>query len=254
MTSLPILLPSGFSSLVKINDAITAGQKIAENTAPQEEVINIAKELDISLREAKTAIKKNPGDAVREGDVLAIKKKLLGIQKEAVICKITGTVTRYERDTGELFIRNSYASLTKEFVSPVDGIVTLCDNNKIVISVNKDVVLGVNATGATGEGEVYIFEESSSANQLFYLDSKAIGKIVVAENLNKESLTKGIALGAVGFIATVITPEDIEYVRQKHSQVPVIQVEQESLKKVTEWKNKKIYLDGQAKSIILLQV
>src|SRR3712207_4352849 len=101
MTALPILLPYGFSPLVKQNDVITAGQKIAQNTAPQEEIINIAKELRISLRKAKKVLKKNPGDAIKQGEVIALKKKFFGIQKEAVISKINGTIVKYERDTGD---------------------------------------------------------------------------------------------------------------------------------------------------------
>jgi hypothetical protein len=254
MTSLPILLPYGFSSLVKQNDTITAGQMIAQNTAPQEEIINIAKELRISIRKARKVVQKNPGDSVSEGDVLAIKKKFFGMHKEAVISKIAGTILKYERDTGDLYIRTSYANLTDNFVSPVDGIVSLCDNGKIVISVEKNVLLGTNATEAKGEGEVYIFEESSSANQIFFIDNRVTGKIVVGKSLNRESLTKGIALGAAGFIGTDLEPSDIEYVRQKHDHVPVMQIDQEALQILLPWKNKKIYLDGQARSIILLQV
>lgn len=254
MTNLPILLPDGFSPLVQINDVITSGQKIAQNTNPDEEIINVAKELGISLRKVKKVLKKNPGDAIAQGEVIAIRKRFFGFQKESVISKISGTIIKYERDTGDLYIRTSYASLTKEFVSPVDGIVTLCDNGKIVIAVDKNIVLGLNATDAKGEGEIYLFEGSTSTNQLFFLDSKAIGKIVLGVNLNRESLTKGIALGAAGFIGTEIEPGDIEYIRQKHADVPVIQVDQDALQQLTTWKNKKIYLDGQARSIILLHV
>ena len=254
MTSLPILLPYGFSPLVKLNDLISAGQKIAENTAPQEEIINIPKELRISIRKAKKVLQKNPGDAVAQGEVIALKKKFLGMQKEAVISKIAGTILKYERDTGDLYIRTSYTNLTDSFVSPVDGIVTLCDNEKIVISVEKNVVLGTAATEAKGEGEVYFFETSSLANQIFFIDNKVSGKIVIAERLNRESLTKGIALGAVGFIGIGIEPEDIEYVRQKHKTIPVMQIDHDTLQKLAIWNNKKIYLDGQSRSAVLLQL
>lgn len=254
MTSLPILLPYGFSPLVKLNDVITAGQMIAQNTAPQEEIINIARELGISLRKAKKVLQKNPGDAITQGEVIALKKKFFGLHKEAVISKISGTIVKYERDTGDLYIRTSYTNLTDNFVSPVDGIVSLCDNEKIVIAVDKNVVIGTNATEGKGEGELFIFEASSNANQLFFIDNNVSGKIVVAESLSRESLTKGIALGATGFLSIGIEPNDIEYVRQKHSNVPVMDVDTESFAQLVAWKNKKIYLDGQSRSVILLQV
>jgi hypothetical protein len=254
MTSLPILLPYGYFPLVNQNDTISVGQKIAENRAPQEEIINIAKELGISIRKAKKVLQKNPGDPVTEGEIIAIKKSLFGIKKEAVISKITGIIIKYERDTGDLYIRTSYNNLTQDFISPVAGIVSLCDNEKIVISVEQNVILGTNASEAQAEGEVFVFEDASAATQIFFLDSKVIGKVVVAESLSRESLTKGIAVGAIGFIGAQIEPRDIEYIRQKHTHVPVMQIDQDSLQTLATWKNKKIYLDGQARSIILLQV
>lgn len=254
MTTLPILLPYGFSPLVNEREVIVAGQPVAKNTAPQEEIINIPQELRISIRKAKKVLQKNPGDSVAIGEIIALHKKFFGMQKESVVSKITGTILKYERDTGDLYIRTSYTNFTDTIISPVDGIVSLCDNKKIVISVEKNVMLGTNATEAAGEGELYFFTESSSANQLFFLDSKVTGKIVVAGNITRESLTKGIALGATGFVGTEILPADIEYVRRKHKEFPVIQVEQESLQHLQAWKNKKIYLDGQTRSIILLQV
>ena len=254
MTSLPILLPYGYVALITQNDSVKIGQKIAENRAPQEEIINIAQELGISLRKARKLVQKNPGDPVRQGEIIALKKSLFGVKKEAIVSKIDGIVVKYERDTGNLYVRTSYNNLTEEFISPVDGVVSLCDNEKIVISVEKNVVLGTSATEAQTEGEVFTFEDAPAANQFFLLDSKVIGKVVVAESLTRENVTKGIAVGAVGFVGAQIEPSDIEYVRQKHAHIPVIQIDQDGLKTLLAWKNKKIYLDGQARAIILLQV
>lgn len=253
MTSLPIILPYGYVPLVNQNDQISIGQKIAENRAPQEEIINIAQELGISLRKAKKIVQKNPGDPVKQGEIIAVKRSLFGMKNEAIVSKIDGIVIRYERDTGNLYVRTSYNNLTKEFVSPVDGIVSLCDNEKIVISVEKDVIIGTNATEAQAEGDVFIFENVPFAQQLFLLDSRVIGKVVVAQSLSRESVTKGIAVGAAGFVGVQIQPVDIQYVREKHAHIPVIQIEEASLKTLATWKNKKIYLDGQSRSIVLLQ-
>jgi hypothetical protein len=166
---------------------------------------------------------------------------------------MNGIVIRYERETGNLYVRTSYNNLTKEFVSPVAGVVTLCDNEKIVIAVEKNVVIGTNASEAQAEGDIYIFE-GAAATQLFLMDSSVSGKVVVAQSLTRESVTKGIAVGAVGFVGADVAPSDIEYVRQKHAHVPVMQIDKEALKTLLTWKNKKIYLDGQARSIVLLQV
>ncbi len=259
MTALPILLPDGFAPLIKENDSVTIGQPIAQKFIKDEEIINIPKQLSISLSQAKKVVKKNPGERVKKGEVIALKKGFLGMQQEAVISRVEGIVTRYERDTGNLAIRTSRESLTEDIISPVDGIVSMCDNKKIVINTEKNVITGEKSAGTSGEGEVFILEESLSetngeenTNLLYFLDSRAIGKIVVGGNLTRDVLVKGIGIGAIGIIGTNIADEDIAHILEKKMETPVIQIEVGKIEPLRLWSGKKAYLDAESKSIVLL--
>jgi hypothetical protein len=183
------------------------------------------------------------------------------MEKSAIISKVAGIVTRYERDSGNLVIRTSYQSLTENLASPVAGVVELCDNDKIVVNTDKHVVIGKNAVGTTGEGEVFILEASfpkedipEDSNLMYLLDSRAIGKIVVGGSLARDVLMKAIGLGVVGLIGTKIANEDLEYIAGRNLTIPIIEMGENTITDLVQWNGKRIFMDAQTKSIIFLQI
>jgi len=256
MIALPILLPDGFTSLLSVGDTVAIGQALAERTTSSEEVINIAEELGLPLHAVSKTLMKNPGESVNAGDILALKKHFPGWKKEAIVSKVQGTISRYERDTGKLVIQTSYQSLTENIPSPVDGVVALCDNEKIVINTNKNIAAAIASSGKSAVGEIFILEESftgeATDSLVFRLGSGAVGKIVVAGALPREALMKGIGMGGVGVIASNIAEEDMAYLGQKNISTPVMAINHDILKKLVMWKGKKVFMDAPSKSIIFL--
>src|SRR5216683_6260405 len=108
MTSLPIELPVGFIPLVVTGDTVTAGQVIAKKDAPKDEVVNIIQGLKVSRSHARKVLKKNPGDRIIPGDIIAVKKSLFGKVLATVTSQISGIIIRYERDTGNLVVRTDH--------------------------------------------------------------------------------------------------------------------------------------------------
>lgn len=256
MISLPIPLPNGFTPTISQGDTVTSGQTIAHLTAKDEQIINIAEQLSVPLDKVKHVLKKNPGDQVTVGDIIAVKKGFLGLDQHKIKSRVDGVITRYERDTGNLVINTGKATIAEYVVSPVDGVVSLCNNEKIVIETDKHVVLGKKGNGYKIEGEVFILEASlnpDTPDSLYHLDGRAIGKIVVGGNLSKEILIKGIGMGAIGFIGTNIKDEDLEHLERKNHKTPVLEIKSETIEKLTNWNGKKIILDSKLKSIIFLQ-
>lgn len=249
MTSLPINLPDGFIPKVKKGDKVTVGEIIATQTTQDDEVINIPKELSIKKSQVKKYLKKNPGDGVSVGDVIAIRKSLFG---SGVMLKSTieGTVVRYERDSGNLIIKKSQKTTTSTIISPVDGIVSICDNSEIVIDTDKNAFVGVSGSGENAEGTITILEKDDP----FYVDSSTIGKIIVGRNFTKEMLLKGIGIGVVGIIGSEIEDKDIEHLIEKKIKTPVIKIEKEDLEKIINRDTKKVFLNPELKSIIFLSL
>ena len=255
MTALPIELPVGFIPLVQVGDRVTVGQVIAKKDAPQDEIVNILQSLNISRRLAKKVLKKSPGERINPGDIIAVKKNFFGKVLGTITTQISGTVIRYERDTGNLVVRTDIETSELEFISPVAGIVSLCNNKEIVIQTqNAFISVGV-AIGNAGEGSLLVlkesFEEEGSDNTLFYLDSRAEGKIVLVKTLTRDLIIKGDSIGAVGFLGTAISNEDIAYLEQKQLQIPVVEITKELVSQIYPWENKKIKIETKTKAIIL---
>ena len=249
MTALPINLPDGFSSSVKVGDKVTVGQTIASQSTFDEEIINIPKELSIKKSLVKKFLKKSPGEGIKVGDLIAEKKSLFG-SGIRITSSVEGTVARYERDTGDLVIKKSKKSVFSNIISPVDGIVAICNNNQIVINADKNVLIGNNAAGVNGQGVVFILKKDDP----YFLDSSTIGKIVVGESFTREMLLKGIGIGVLGIVGENINDIDIDYLNEKKFKIPVIKLDNKNLKTIIEWNAKKVFLNPELKSIIFLSL
>lgn len=246
MTTLPIILPDGFTPDVNVGDNIIIGQTIASKKSTGEEIVNIQQELSVSRSQVKKILKKSPGDSVSIGDILAQKKSFFG-GVTTLRSKAEGTVVRYERDSGNLVIKTGSDSVISSLFSPVDGSVSLCNNKEIKIDTDKNVFIGIDSTGTNGEGKVLILRESDP----YYLNSQCIDKIIVGQSFSREMLLKGIGIGVTGIIGTDISEKDLEYLNDKRFKAPVIKVDDKSLDKIIEWSGKKVFLDAEKRSIIL---
>jgi hypothetical protein len=160
-------LKSNFFPLVKVGDSVIVGKPIAQEKSDREQVVNIAQQLNISLKKVKNVLKKNPGDPIHKGDIIAEKKGLLGFDNAAVISNVEGIVFRYERSTGNLVIRLGGDPIDSEtIISPVAGTIALCDNDKIVIHVHKEETQETEGTketdGVTETEEIAAFVQEDS--------------------------------------------------------------------------------------------
>ncbi len=250
MTALPILLPEGFLANVKADDQVVVGQVIASNKGPTDEIINIPKALGINRHQAKKTLKKIPGDLVNIGDIIAEKKSLFGTQKIVLRSKAAGTVTRFERDSGNLVIKTSLTSSTKDIISPVDGIIAMCDNSEIVINTDKNVVVGEMAQGGRVTGEIHVLTEDDS----YHLNANAIGKIAVSKNITREMISKGMGIGVGGMIGVGIEERDIEHLIEKKFQIPIIKIKEQDYNSIKQWSGKKVFMNPDSKSIIFLHI
>ncbi len=250
MTSLPILLPEGFVTSVNVGDQITIGQIIASNKGPTDEIINIPQALKVNRKQAKKAIRKIPGEFVNIGDIIASKKSLFGTKTLLLRSKVAGTVIRFERDSGNLVIKTSSLSSTKDIISPVDGIIQICDNREIIIDTNSDVVIGERAQGGKVTGEIYVLQ----ADDPYHLDADAIGKIAVSKNITREMISKGIGIGTAGIIGVGIHDEDIDYLIEKNFQIPIVKIKDQDFEAIKNWSGKKVFMNPETKSIIFLHL
>jgi hypothetical protein len=149
---------------------------------------------------------------------------------------------------------------TQKILSPIDGVVDLCDNDKILLKTEKDVIIGENGLGENAEGEVLLLIGESKNNsepspiELHQLDADCIGKIILGEKFDREVLMKAIGMGVTGIVGLDIEENDISYITDRHLTTPVIKVSAPDFSKLLMWKGKKIYMQGSNKTILLLQL
>ncbi|MGA2967717.1 MAG: hypothetical protein ABSD69_00900 [Candidatus Levyibacteriota bacterium] len=248
MTLLPILLPEGLSLKVSVGDKVAAGQILAEGAGKgHEEIIHVAHDLKLVPQKAIASLKKNLGDSVSAGEVLAFKKSLLGSKE--IISEFSGIIIKLDEVSGDLVIRVSGGTQSlKAINSPVDGLVDFCDNQKVVLKTDKEVILALDGVGGEAEGEIEYLADSDETK----LNTGIKGRIILTKAIDNLYLFKTIGLEAVGIITENLKDIDFIDLVEKHVRMPVLEVSEEDFKRLVKDKDKKIYLFGKNKSIVLL--
>jgi len=290
MVSLPISLPIGFDPVVSEKDTVTVGQVIAKKSKDQDALIALTHVFDEPVHELVHYLKKNPGDHVSVGDTLAQKKGVLGFNGLKLLSKVQGTVLRYERDSGTLIMRlesetsqvtdaleqdvgeknDTKAAEDKKdsgtesqmnnhdaILSPLDGTVSLCNNDQIVIDTDKDVLVGTGGYGGSVSGELFnlfgVEKSDSPIVELHHLTVDCIDKVVLGGEFQRDSLVKAIGMGVKRIIAQDISEEDLSFVFHKKMETVIVTLAHEDITKLRKTKYKNVFVDGQSKTVLLLK-
>jgi hypothetical protein len=264
MVTLPIPLPNGFTVQVEPGDSVKTGDVLAKKDPQKEISISIPEILKIPIKKSAKALRRNPGDRVEKGGILASKKTKFGMSEDVIVSQVDGTVLRYERDTGQIILvpatgdKEDEQVIAETVCSPIDGVVELCDNDKILLRTEKDIIAGTGGIGADFTGLVYNItqsqEDPEGKVQLHFLDSSVIGTIVIGGAFDRDVLLKAIGMGVGGVIGYAVKEEDLAHVAERHLTTPVITVDKEGYLRLLQWSGKKIYMQGDSKTVLLLHL
>lgn len=257
MVLLPISITSDYSVLVKKDDVVKSGQVLAKRTTLSTDRISLTEAFKVTSHKVGKYLKVSPGDRIEKETVIAVKKSLF--RETKVVSEIEGTVVSFEGDTGDLLIQPTSGAISEKIdslTSPIDGIITVCNNEQIVIQTDKDVLLAKEGSGEHAEGELYgiTSRDENPSSLLFALDTKIIGKIIALPAVDRDILLKAIGMGTEGVITTYADHSDIEYLSKRKIKTPVLIVDGETWKKLGKWAGKKVYIDGEGKTILLLHL
>lgn len=250
MTLLPVLLPEGYVLKVSVDDKLTVGTVIAEKkSSGEEKSIHISQIFNISPKDISKVLKKHLGDGVIKGDVLAKKKGNLGVGSKSIISEFSGTIIKINQESGNLIIRESgEEGSVKTLVSPVEGTVDFCNNEKIVIKTDKNAILAQDGLGKETEGEL-LYLEKTQEEDLF---SAINGKTILAKTIDRVAVFKAIGLDVSGIITEALKNMDFIDLTEKAIETPVMIVNEDDFKKLIKANGKKVYLGGKDKSIVVL--
>lgn len=250
MTLLPILLPEGYVLKVSANDKLTVGAIIAEKrSSAGEKIIHITSQLNLPPKNILKTLKKNLGDGILKGDFVAEKKGNLGIGSKKVISEFSGTVIKIDEENGDLIIRQAGEEESVEtIISPVEGSVDFCNNEKIVIKTDKNAILAQDGLGIEKEGELLYLETAEEED----LKSVIEGKIILAKTIDRVAVFKAIGLDVSGIVTEDLEGMDFVDLTEKSITTPIMIVNEDDLKKLIKANGKRVYLGGKDKSIVVL--
>ncbi len=253
MSILPILISSEYILLVHEGDSVKIGQILAQRRPHPEIPIPIASELGIQSKDIEKYLSKKPGDSVSAGDILARKKGMFGGTASQVVTKASGIIKAVDHTTGEIIleVENIKNKETGDIVSPLEGTILVCNNEKIVIQTDKGGIPVVKGVGKEATAILKIVDDTDTVDP-YFLQSDAIGKIVVGHYFPRDVLAKSVSIGVAGVIGDKILDSDVDFFNGKKIQMPIVEVNSEDIPKLSKWRDKKVYLQGETKTIILL--
>ena len=235
---------------VSANDTLTVGTIIAEKrSSGGEKIIHITSPLNSPPKNILKTLKKNLGDGILKGDIIAEKKGNLGMGSKKIISELSGTVIKIDEENGDLIIREAGEEESLEtLISPVEGTVDFCNNEKIVIKTDKNAILALDGLGQEKEGELLYLENAQEEN----LSSVIDGKIILAKKVDRVAVFKAIGLDAGGIITEDLENMDFLDLTEKSITMPIMIVSEDDFKKLIKVSGKRIYLGGKDKSIVVL--
>ncbi len=251
MTLLPVLLPQGYKTKVAVGEKITAGKVLAEKTVSgKDEVIHLAKDLNISPKKALNSLKKSLGSKVSKGDVIAIKKGKLGIGKKQLISEFDGTLIKLEEETGDLFVRVSVKEevVGEPLVSPVDGEVDFCNNEKIVLKTEKAAIIAEKTSGDSVKGKLLVLDKKEIEDE--DIKKEVNEKIIAGKSFDLAAIFKIYAIGGLGVITINDETKTENQVLEKKLSKAFFLVSKQNYEKIEKLNGKEILLETENKAIM----
>ena len=257
MTSLSVPLKDGFTAKVKVGDKVLSGQVIAEKRrSGTDHEIHLRKVLNIPPEKISKHLLKRPGDKVDEGTIVAEKKGALGMGSRKAVSPVSGTVFKFDEETGILLVRSTEESQNEDIFAPVDGEVKVCDNEQITIESDEKTQekKEVSTTNSLGKGktEAQIFAIEKDDVSLVDISLDVEKKIVVGKNFDRESVAKSLGLGAAGIIAQSIDNEYLGDLKRRMVNTPILILGKEEVEKFIKKDGEKIIIDMEKKRAALL--
>lgn len=250
MTLLPIILPKGFVPKVSINDKLVKGTLLAEKKGSLgEELVELSKDYKISPKDLTKSLKKNLGDHIEAGEVLAIKSGSFFGGSNKVLSGFSGTIAKIDEGQGSVIIKTSYGEESEQIFSPVEGKVEICNNEKIVIKTSLDAVVANDSLGQEAEGKIFYLKNATEV--VFNQNSK--GKVLLIKAIDKASIFKAIGLDVIGIITKELEDLDFVDLTDKKINIPIMVIKDEDFEKVAKRTDSHVFLNGKDKSLIFYE-
>ena len=252
--SMTLPLPSGVELKVKKGQKLEEGQVIARRKASSQiKSYHLSKLIGASPKRAIKSLVKKLGEEVKEGDLVAQKKSLLG-KGERFIAPVSGILDSLTEE-GVLRIRREVPE--KEVKAPFAGIISEASASSVSLSFAALEIKGSWGGGKKVTGYLTIIE--GEEGDLFALDGTCEKQIIALQGeLPKGLWYKAVSLGAVGFVAGGIRRKSLKKeIEEEEDSLPVVilgeddKIREEIWQELRKAKGKMVLVDGHQKRVLV---
>lgn len=205
-------LPMKGAVKVAVGDLVKADQVVAETHLPGDvESVNVVNRLGITPAELAAHMRKKEGEAVTQGETIALATSFFGMFKTEIPSPITGTVETISGVTGQVLLRKPPRPVSvKAFI---DGQVTaLREGEGCTVECTASFVQGIFGVGPETGGELVMGVKSKSEPLTPASITDAMrGKIVVGGSLvSYDAIDAARKKGVLGIVAGGLHDEDLK--------------------------------------------
>lgn len=204
------LTGSSVKILVEVGQEVKPADIIAEGqTSGGFRSLPLAEELKVEAKEVPLYLRRQTGQMIYKGELLAFREGFLGFRKKEIISPVDGVLEYFDQDQGNLRIK--LLPQRKQLASGVYGVVDRVSRSLgiVVIRTMADLIFGLCGSGQERGGMIRVAGLGSSLVSARQVGSDFAGQIIVGGSLvTKDALEKAIELRAGGFITGGINAGD----------------------------------------------
>jgi hypothetical protein len=232
---------SNLKLLVNASDFVKAGDLIAEYTDDSDiKSIHLAKLLSVAPEKVLSYMKKNVGDAVSAGDIIAQKKSVFS--SLTVKSPLQGVIKSVDLKKGSIDLSGGGQTVKKNIVAPVSGKIAAIENGKIDIEMKGHVYKAQQAGG--DETVATMIHYTHELVDMFDIRTGVEQCAILCKGVTEDAVYKLDAMGAAASISMSIP---------KNSSLPWIVIESETYKHLATHAGKKVWIRPKELEIVILE-
>lgn len=171
--------------------------------------VHLAKELNVSPKQALNFLKRDFGKVIYDGELLASKNEFLGLQKKIILSPVDGIIDVYDQEKGNLRIK--LLPKVTRVASGVYGVVDYIDHTSkfVIIRTLATEIFGIFGSGREREGTLNVLGSAETLVSSKQISSDMMGQVIVGGAMVfYDALEKMIGERIHGIIAGGINSKD----------------------------------------------
>lgn len=194
-------LPEAGEIKVKVGDRLRPFDAVGEaQLNVHVERVNLAKALDVKMKEVGRYLMKKSVEDFKRGEILAWKKTFLGLGDKKFLAPFSGVMEGIDFEKGEIMIR-TYPEKKTVLAGAGGEVVKIVEGRAVLLKVSAVHVRGVWAMGESNDGEILVLASYGEPLESSKITPQVRGKLIVGGSfVSNEAVQKAAALGAVGIV------------------------------------------------------